>query len=316
MRTSSSLGTLPLSLRVREAVEMARMHASRRQFDPERYPYDALLSEYSAILARHGKPAIERQRILEIGFGARPFRLAWLFSCGLDVTGVDLEMPLTRVTPRSVVRIARASGFTRAAKSTVRYFLSDLKEWQFLREFFRKSHDAEFRLPIERLVVADATTDAFWDQARSFEMIYSEDVFEHIPKASLGNLAKRMAAALQPDGLAIIRPCVFTGITGGHHLEWYPHRLPEADAIRPTEPWEHLRRDRRPANTFLNRMTRSDYVELFAPHFEILENRAMDPDLGREYMTSAIRAELAAYGDDELFSNTVLFVLAPRRAQG
>jgi SAM-dependent methyltransferase len=291
---------------------MARMHVERRQFDAERYAYDALLAEYSSILARYGRPAISHQRVLEIGFGARPFRLAWLFNCGIDVTGVDLDMPLTKLTPHSLLRIGRKSGWTRVVKSTARYFLSDVKEWRFLAEFFRKSHDAEFRFPADRLVVADATTDEFWDRARTFGLIYSEDVFEHIPKAGLGNLVKRMASALRPDGLAVIRPNVFTGITGGHHVEWYPHRVPETDMVRPTEPWEHLRQNRRPANTFLNGMTRREYVELFAPHFEILENRAMLPDLGRQYMTDDIRAELSAYGDDELFSNRVLFVLTPR----
>jgi SAM-dependent methyltransferase len=312
LQSSSSLRTLPLSLRVREAVEMARMHAQRRQFDAERYPYDALVAEYSSILQRYGRATVERQRVLEIGFGARPFRLAWLFNCGIDVTGVDLDVPLTKLTPQNVMRIARKSGWTRAAKSAGRYLLSDVKEWKFLEELFRKAHNAEFRFPADRLVVADATTDAFWDHARTFGLIYSEDVFEHIPKAGLGNLVKRMASALRPDGLAIIRPNVFTGITGGHHVEWYPHRLPETEAIRPTEPWEHLRQNRRPANTFLNGMSRSEYAELFAPHFEIVENRVMHPDLGRQYMTDEIRAELSAYGDDELFSNRVLFVLTPR----
>jgi SAM-dependent methyltransferase len=316
MQTSSSLRTQPLGLRIREAVELARMHASRRQFDPGRYPYDALLAEYSAILQRYGRPSIDRLRILEIGFGARPFRLAWLFSCGLDVTGVDLEEPLTRLTPQALAGIVRKSGWTRAAKSAVRYYLSDVSEWKFLKDLFRKTHNGEFRLPADRLIVSDATSDVFWDQAKSFGLIYTEDVLEHIPKENLGNLAKRMAEALRPNGLAIIRPCVFTGITGGHHLEWYPHRLPDSKAIRHTEPWEHLRQGRRPANTFLNGMTRRDYVELFAPHFDILENRIMNPDLGREYMTDAIRAELSAYGEDELFSNQVLFVLVPRGGQG
>ena len=165
MQTSSSLRTLPLSLRVREAVEMARMHAARRQFDPERYPYDAFLAECSAILQRYGRPTIDRLRILEIGFGARPFRLAWLFSCGLDVTGVDLDAPLTRLTPRGVMGIVRKSGWTRAAKSAVRYYLSDVREWKFLKELFRKTHNAEFRFPADRLVVADAASDEFWDPA-------------------------------------------------------------------------------------------------------------------------------------------------------
>lgn len=313
MRSSSSLRTLPLSLKIKEALQLLRMHLERRQLDVARYPYDDLISEYSSILERHGGRSIDGQRVLEIGFGARPFRLAWLFNRGIDVTGVDLDMPLIKWTPRNVLRIARKSGWMRAIKSAVRYFLSDTKEWRFLAELFKKEHGADFRFPSDRLIVADATTQAFWDRVGKFDLIYSEDVFEHIPKAALKNLVERMSAALNPNGLAIIRPNVFTGIIGGHQLEWYAHRLPETDAVRSTEPWEHLRQNRHPANTYLNGMTRREYVALFEPHFEILENRAMYPDLGREYMTDAIRAELSAYGDDELFSNSTLFVLAPRR---
>jgi len=314
MRSSSSLRALPLSLKVSEAFALLRMHLKRRQLDAGHYPYDALIAEYASILERHGRRAIGGQRVLEIGFGARPFRLAWLFNRGIDVTGVDLDMPLIKWTPRNMLRVARKSGWMRASKSSLRYFISDIKEWRFLAELFRKEHGTDFRFPADRLVVADASADAFWDRAGKFGFIYSEDVFEHIPRESLRNLVKRMAAALRPDGLAVIRPTVFTGITGGHHLEWYSHKVSERDVTRATEPWEHLRQNRRPANTYLNGMARRDYVELFAPHFEILENRAMHPDLGREHMTDAIRAELSAYGDDELFSNTTLFVLAPRRA--
>ncbi|MGE0093241.1 MAG: methyltransferase domain-containing protein [Alphaproteobacteria bacterium] len=312
MRSSSSLRTLPLGLKVSEAFALLRMHLQRRHLDVGHYPYDALIAEYSSILERHGRGAIGGQRVLEIGFGARPFRLAWLFNRGIDVTGVDLDMPLVKWTPLNMLRVARASGWMRAGKSSLRYFISDTKEWRFLADLFRKEHGTNFRFPADRLVVADASTDEFWDRAGKFSFIYSEDVFEHIPKEHLQNLVRRMAASLRPDGLAVIRPTVFTGITGGHHLEWYAHKVPELDAARSTEPWEHLRQNRRPANTFLNGMTRREYVELFTPHFEILENRAMHPDLGREYMTDAIRAELSAYGDDELFSNSTLFVLAPR----
>lgn len=312
MRSSSSLRSVPLGNKIGEAIQVMRMHLARRRFDPARYPYDALVDEYSAILARHGTIDIFQRRTLEIGYGARPFRLAWLFNRGIDVRGVDLDMPLMKWTPGNLVRIGRQSGWIRAAKSSVRYFLSDLKEWASIGRMFAETHGTPFRLPLDRLAVANAASDAFWDAAGTLGLVYSEDVFEHIPRENLGNLVERMARALAPDGLAIIRPNVFTGITGGHHIEWYPHRVPDTETPRQTEPWEHLRQNRRPADTFLNGMTRRDYVALFSRYFEILENRAEAPDLGRSYMSDAIRTELAAYDDDELFSNRVLFVLKPR----
>ena len=106
---------------------------------------------------------------------------------------------------------------------------------------------------------------------------------------------------------------VFTGICGGHHLEWYEHTLDRDDA-RETEPWEHLRRDRLPANSYLNRLQRRDYRALFAAHFDILEETEKRPGLGKRFMTPEVRAELAAYPDEELYSNAVMFVL--RRKAG
>jgi SAM-dependent methyltransferase len=162
-------------------------------------------------------------------------------------------------------------------------------------------------------MVADAASTGFWEEAGSFDFIYSEDVFEHVPQKDLSVLVERMASALRPNGLALIRPMVFTGICGGHHLEWFPHTL-EQQISRRTEPWEHLRQNRSPANTYLNRLTRRDYVDIFQSHFRILENETMRPNLGEQFMTSQIRAELSQYGDDELFSNSVLFVLEPKLA--
>ena len=105
---------------------------------------------------------------------------------------------------------------------------------------------------------------------------------------------------------------IYSGISGGHQLEWYPHTIGKT-MKRETEPWEHLRRDRHPANTYLNKLRRQEYRTLFEKHFEILEEREKQPDMGRDLMTPAIRDELSDYPDDELFSNNVLFVLKPRQ---
>jgi hypothetical protein len=81
---------------------------------------------------------------------------------------------------------------------------------------------------------------------------------------------------------------------------------------RRSEAWEHLRQRRFEANTYLNELTRAEYREIFAIHFEILEERVTQLDLGREYLDTRARAELADWPDDELFSNQTLFVLRPR----
>jgi len=206
--------------------------------------------------------------------------------------------------------VLRQNGPERAIKSILRYCISDIRHWrQMASDFGRRGR--KFSIPKDRLTTADAASESFWAESGSFNFIYSEDVFEHIPREHLNSLAEQMASALRPNGLALIRPMVFTGICGGHHLEWFPHTL-DQPINRRTEPWEHLRQNRFPANTYLNRLTRREYVKIFERHFRILENEAMEPNRGERFMTSQIRAELHDYSDDELFSNSVRFVLEPK----
>ena len=78
---------------------------------------------------------------------------------------------------------------------------------------------------------------------------------------------------------------------------------------RKSEPWEHLRKKRYQADTYLNQLSRAQFRELFGKRFDILEERVQFPDLGREYLSPAVRDELSAYDEEELFSNQVMFVL-------
>ena len=48
---------------------------------------------------------------------------------------------------------------------------------------------------------------------------------------------------------------------------------------------------------------------MLGAHFELLEERVKYPDLGREYYTPEVAAELGDFSEEELFSNCVLFVL-------
>jgi hypothetical protein len=309
---SSSYQRRPFFDTVREGLGLAAMHWARRKTPISFETLDETMAEYNTYLARHGRPGLEQARVLEIGFGARPFRLIWLYNNGVDVTGFDLDMPLLI---GSLIQIARKNGMGRALKSAVRYHLSDRAEWKSLAGAI-ETRGRKFRIPAERLIAADASDPKAWSKLGPIDFVYSEDVFEHIPTDSLRRIVGYMADSLKPDGIALIRPMIFTGICGGHHLEWFPHTMERGSGNRPTqrvtEPWEHLRKNRHRAGTYLNGLSRAEYVSLFLERFEILEQRVMRPGLGREYMTDEIRAELCSYSDDELFSNNVLFVLRPK----
>jgi hypothetical protein len=249
------------------------------------------VDEYAELYAQHTGEPFADARIFEIGYGTRPVRLALLRAKGIDATGIDIEWPLRH--PSHFGEVRRANGWKRAFRSLARYLLADRKLWH---EFTRR-----YGIPqLDDLVVGDVA-----DIDIQADLVVSEDVFEHLPYPLLETVVDRMASSR----LALIRPNIWTGISGGHLYEW--------QAIAPTsstrsEPWEHLRQDRFMPNTYLNRLTRADYRTLFSRRFDILEERVLFPDLGRAFLNGRTAQELRDWPEEELFSNNVLFVLRPR----
>src|SRR5260370_24981536 len=133
-------------------------------------------------------------------------------------------------------------------------------------------------MPEGRLLVRDAASVNWPDE--SLDLICSESVFEQIPIPSREPLLAKMARWLKPSGLALIRPDIFTGISGGHLLEWFDLR---EHRRRRSEPWEHLRKRRFHGNVYLNELTRADYRRMFSQKFEILEEKVGDPGQGGKF---------------------------------
>jgi SAM-dependent methyltransferase len=257
-----------------------------------------------------GKP-LKDCRVLEIGYGARPYRLMALTSIGAEACGIDLDAPMLHGHPRELLRILRMNGMERALKSAVRFYCFDLPERRALKRFLA-SVGGCLRIEQDRFLVGDAAREQTWKSVppKSLDLVLSEDVLEHIATKDLPALIQLVASHLKPDGIALLCPFIYTGISGNHLPEWYPH-LVNSDINRHSEPWEHLRKNRFQANTYLNRLTRSEFRALFSEHFEILNESAILGDLGRRFLDPTFRQELSAYDEDELFSNAVVFVLRP-----
>ena len=318
---SNSSAKLPLGWKIHELAMLFAMHA-RNLMQTDRplnvfHPFD----EYDQLLKKYTNLDLENAKVLEIGFGQRAGRMIAMVSLGIDALGVDLDAPLLKGTPREIYEIYRKNGFERLLKSLVRFFSFDLIWRRRLRKELQR-RGCKLVLPTKRLLVQDAATVNL--PKFSFDLIVSESVFEHIPVSSLKPLMAKMACLLKPTGLALIRPDIFTGISGGHLQELFrvyagTHQRksrghPEKSGERPRrcEPWEHLRKKRFRANVYLNELMRTDYRRLFSEYFEIIEERVTNPNLGREFLTPEVAEELKDYSDDELFSNGVLFVLRPR----
>ncbi len=303
-----STARLPLVRKLRTSVELFRSHwAATRGHDDFSWVFDDIAA-YDQLLRRHGAVSLERARVLEIGYGARPFRLMALHSMGVDAEGVDAEAPILDGKLREFAAAFRVNGFERVLKSTVRHVVFDARE----RRDFRAALQARGRslaVRRERFHVMDA---AAFKPAEGYDLIISEDVFEHIALPSLTVLVSNIARWLRPGGIALIRPNIFTGITGGHALDWSRHSFTTPGLQRSTEPWDHLRSRRYVPNTFLNELTRDQYRELFAAEFSILEEHVAQAELGREFLDRALARELAGWSDDELFSNQVRMVLRRR----
>jgi hypothetical protein len=118
-----------------------------------------------------------------------------------------------------------------------------------------------------------------------------------------------MADHMTDRAVAFVKPAIFTGIRGGHSSEWYN---PAEVIERACPPWDHLRENRFPANTYMNKFRIADYRRVFSQRFTILHEEEYKPDMGRQYLTPEIRADLSNYTDEEIFSNDRIFILKKR----
>ena len=252
-------------------------------------------------------------RVLEVGFGARPNRLLWFSGMGVDVHGIDLDRPVINGSPSEFISVYRRNGVARVIKSVGRWFLNERRLRRDLLAAASKERGTQVQLQPERLVVGSAADSAFWERFHGADYVYSEDVFEHMPEEVVIEVLRQMALHIDPNGVAFIKPNIFTGICGGHQVDWYPHTLDQS-IQRNTEPWEHLRQNRHPADTYLNCLSRARFRELFQHDFEILEEVCVNPTQGNHFMTPELREELDAWSDEELYSNTVIFILRKRKA--
>lgn len=311
MRSASSIPDVRFARKLSEWIRM--FGALLRDRSPLKIrDYSWLLDEvtaYDTYAKRFLQSPILDCPILEIGFGTRPYRLLALHAAGCDVLGVDLDMPALRV--RDLASVWQANGWERALKSAVRLFIFDIAENRQLRRLFTSANAKTVLWPRERLIVANAADPLFWsNHPGPYDFIFSEDVLEHIPRAELDRVLAEISAHLTDEGIALMRPMIWTGIQGGHHVEFYGYRPGRSVRV---PPWDHLRERTVPANTYLNELTRREYVAMFKQYFDILEDRECDPELGRDLLTPELRSELRRFDEYELLSNRVSFVLRRRK---
>ncbi|HEY2466983.1 MAG TPA: class I SAM-dependent methyltransferase [Terracidiphilus sp.] len=311
MRSNSSIASVNVAQKLQEAFSLFKMRRSIGSSFEGINRTLRNLDDYHATYERLTGRQFTNARVLEIGFGGQPTRLIALMSMGIDVRGIDLDMPMLTFSPIRLLQIATKNGPERALKTAVRNLLFDRRDRSKLAAALRQ-RGYKLKIDPSRFLIGDAATFNYGPEPVDF--VYSNDVFEHVPNQGLEQLMERLASLMSPNGVALITPSVYTGITGGHLTEWYGNMVP-LDVPRKSEPWEHLRQQRYKANTYLNCLSRAGYREIFRRHFEIVEERVMDPTLGLQWLTPDVRAELSQWSEEELFSNRVEFALRPMRSK-
>jgi hypothetical protein len=299
---------LPLRDRLLEDWQLLSIYVRRRNVSGGFASVLSDLSMFELVLERWCSKSLSDARIFEIGFGVRAYHLRALLALGADAWGVDAEVPLLTGALSEYGAIVRRNGWERFLKTVIRHAIFDRRK------------ESEFAHAVEHKGVTLAPPDVhrfLWGDAAAceppgkFDLIYSIAVFEHMTRQAIEKLVPRMATWLQPAGVAVIRPDVFTGLHGGHLREWDEETL-HTKMQRRSEPWEHLRKKRYVANTTLNEMARSEYEDIFNRHFHILEIIEGPRGHAPEWLTPEVRMELSDYSEQDLLDATPTFVMRPR----
>lgn len=280
----------------------------RRNSHNEIIPWDDF-NDYEYFLKKYcpDKAILLENKVLEIGYGARPWRLIALNSLGVDIQGIDLERPMYGFNVSRLLKVLKDNGFERFLKSLVRGILFDLRDLKKINDELRIK-GKNLIINEEIMKVGNAGEKIHFEDG-SFTFAFSEDVLEHVPQPELSKLIDNLSYWLKKGSIVVLRPHVFTGISGGHNPDWYPHKVLDLSAPKESA-WEHLLDKNFKVNTYLNKLKYSDYLKMFEEKFELLEIKQRHEKLGESYLTSEIYDKLKNdYSREELLINQIALVL-------
>jgi SAM-dependent methyltransferase len=248
------------------------------------------------VVERHTGRNVADLSVLEIGCGQRFTLTLLLHSAGARVVGIDMDEVHPVPSPRHFVSNWRRNGVERALKTLVRQLLFDRPFYRDLAGTFGaplRVHDVDLR-------VMDACALDIPDQ--SVDCILSSSVFEHIYDVEAAT--REMARVLKPGGVACINICLFPGISGGHHVDWFE---PEEVRPRAVPAWNHLRQNLQPPQVFLNRLRKADYLVAFGRHLAMLDVQPRRQ--GEAHLTHEIARELSNFSREELLTGAITVIL-------
>jgi hypothetical protein len=203
MPSNSSVAHVSFTQKLQEGLTLLKMRWSIGS-DIEGMKYLLRnLDDYRSTYERLTSRGFTTARVLEIGFGAQPIRLISLMSMGVDARGIDLDMPMLTFSPRRVLQIAKKNGPERALKTAMRNLLFDRRDRERLNKALGQ-RGCTLKIDQSRFLGGDAATFEYGPDL--VDLVYSNDVVEHIPREGLEQLMARLSRLISPGGLALITP--------------------------------------------------------------------------------------------------------------
>jgi len=249
------------------------------------------------LLQEHTGKSVNESRVLEVGCGQRAVMPLVFAAKGAEAHGVDVEVPTFKLNPMIFMKVLRRNGLDRAVKSLARHVLFDRAFFKELEKVF------ELRsLPFSNvnIKVMDAAALDYPDDF--FDLVFSFAAFEHV--ADVEKAVVQVNRILKPDGVALIAIHLFASLSGGHHMEW---QRPDVSPSKVVPPWDHLRENKYPANTYLNKLRIKNYEDIFERRMIPVRTSFSREGLGLTHLIPD--SLLETYTVKELTTNGVQFIL-------
>ncbi|MDI9363505.1 MAG: hypothetical protein QM541_01040 [Flavobacterium sp.] len=182
MKSASNVDNTTLISKISYSFELLKMRLKPNNSNSQIIPwndideYEYLIKKYYPEAANNG---LFQQKVLEIGYGARPWRLICLMSLGIDAWGVDLDKPVYGFNFFRLLGVLRNNGIERFSKSFIRGLFFDIHDLKKIKKELL-IHGKQLKIDKSRLKVGNAADEEHFE-ANSFSFAFSEDVFEHIP---------------------------------------------------------------------------------------------------------------------------------------
>jgi SAM-dependent methyltransferase len=244
---------------------------------------------------------IKGKRVLDLGCGQTYSFAIQCAANGAEVTALDINYVKPDFLPLAFYRTIKHNGVKRAAKTLLRRILWDGKYYKAL-ETISKQPLRSYQSNID-FIIDNPTSGNYPLPDCSFDLIASNAVIEHVE--DVPRFATEVARLLDSSGYfyAIIHN--FYSLSGGHNLEW---AFPDEHPSKNVPPWDHLRENRFPAWTYLNRYMPEQFKDTFAKQLQVLRfegvgiNHNPGELEGEHFLTPDIATELKSYRKDLLLT--------------